>query len=63
MNQKIISEIQNGKCNNIALASEFGVSRATISWHIKNLKEIGLIEETKEGRRRIIELTTHITPY
>ena len=50
-NQRIISEIQNGKCNtNIALAREFGVSRATVSWYVRNLREIGLIEETKNGR-------------
>jgi predicted transcriptional regulator len=50
-NQKIISEIQNGSCNtNITLAREIGVSRATISWYIKNLKEMGLIKETKKGR-------------
>lgn len=56
-NQRIVSEIQNGNCNtNIALAREFGVSRATISWYIKNLKEIGLIEETKKGRTRIYRI-------
>ena len=56
-NRRIVSEIQNGNCNtNIALAREFGVSRATISWYIKNLKEIGLIEETKKGRTRIYRI-------
>lgn len=50
-NQRIISEIQNGKCNtNLALAREIGVSRATISWYVKNLKETGLIDETRIGR-------------
>jgi len=56
-NKRIVSEILNGKCNtNIALAREFGVSRATISWYIRNLKEIGLIAETKEGRRIIYRI-------
>jgi predicted transcriptional regulator len=51
-NQKIISEIKYGKCDtNSALASEFGLSRATISWYMKNLIETGLINETKEGRK------------
>jgi predicted transcriptional regulator len=51
-NQKIIQEIINGKCNtNVALAQEFGVSKPTISWYIKNLKEIGLIIEIKEGKQ------------
>jgi len=50
-NQRIVSEIQNGNCNtNISLAHEIGVSKATISWYVRNLKEIGLIEETKKGR-------------
>ncbi len=48
-NQRIISEILNDKCNtNIDLAREIGVSRATISWYVKNLKETGLIKETKK---------------
>ncbi|WP_440948797.1 winged helix-turn-helix transcriptional regulator [Methanosarcina sp. T3] len=50
-NQRIISEIQNGNCNtNLALAREIGVSGATISWYVKNLKETGLIDETRSGR-------------
>ncbi|WP_048182584.1 winged helix-turn-helix transcriptional regulator [Methanosarcina siciliae] len=56
-NQRIISEIQNGKCNtNLALAREIGVSRATISWYVKNLKETGLIDETKSGRSIIYRI-------
>ncbi len=52
-NQRIISEILTCKCNtNIALSRELRVSRATISWHIKNFREIGLITEIKEGRKR-----------
>jgi predicted transcriptional regulator len=51
-NQRIISEIINGKSDtNSALAREFGLSRATISWYMKNLIETGLVVETKEGRR------------
>lgn len=58
-NQRIISEILNGKCNtNIALAREIGVSRATISWYVKNLKETGLIKETKRGRNIIYKINT-----
>lgn len=58
-NQKIVSEILSEKCNtNIALAREFGVSRATISWYVKNLKETGLIKETKRGRNIIYKIDT-----
>jgi predicted transcriptional regulator len=56
-NQRIILEIINQKCNtNVDLAREFGVSRPTISWHIKNLKEFGLIIETKEGKKTIYRI-------
>ena len=55
-NQRIISKIQAGKCNtNIALAREIGVSRATVSWYMKNLKEVDLITETKEGDKQFTE--------
>ena len=56
-NKRIISEIRNKKCNtNIALALEIGVSRATISWHMRYLKEIGFVKETKIGRNVIYEI-------
>lgn len=56
-NQGIISVITTGKCNtNVALAREFGVSKATISWHMKNLREIDLIIEVKEGKNTIYKI-------
>jgi len=52
--KRIILEVQDSKCTtNIALAQEIGVSRATISWYVKNLKNIGIIKETKIGRNII----------
>lgn len=63
-NQRIISEIRNGKCDtNSALAREFGLSRATISWYMKNLIEAGIVIETKEGRKtnyKINDLYIHL---
>ena len=60
MNNRIISEIIAGKCNtNVDLAHEIGVSRSTITWHMKRLKEIGLITEVKKGRGKIYK----INPY
>ncbi|WP_269851288.1 winged helix-turn-helix transcriptional regulator [Methanosarcina horonobensis] len=54
MNQRIISEIRNDTCNtNVALACEIGVSRATISWHMRRLKEIGLVKETKKRKKTL----------
>jgi predicted transcriptional regulator len=56
-NQRIIYEIINEKRNtNIALAREIGVSKATISWYMKNLREIGLIVEIKEGKNTIYRI-------
>ncbi|WP_292389744.1 winged helix-turn-helix transcriptional regulator [Methanosarcina sp. UBA5] len=58
-NQRIISEILTCRCNtNIALSRELGVSTATISWYTKNLREIGLITETKEGRKKIYRINS-----
>jgi len=56
-NQRIILEILTSKCDtNISLAHELGVSRATVSWYIKNLREIDLITEIKEGRNTIYRI-------
>lgn len=56
-NQRIISEIQNGKCNtNLALAHEIGVSRATISWYMRTLKEVELINEERKGKNIIYRI-------
>ncbi|MDI9395267.1 MAG: winged helix-turn-helix transcriptional regulator [Euryarchaeota archaeon] len=49
--QRIISEVQNGICNtNSTLAHKIGVSRSTISWHVRTLKEAGLINEKRKGK-------------
>ncbi|RXA14731.1 winged helix-turn-helix transcriptional regulator [Methanosarcina sp. MSH10X1] len=57
-NQRIISEILAGNCNtNISLARELGVSRATVSWYMKNLREADLIMETNEGRKTIYRIS------
>lgn len=56
-NKRIILEIFNGKCNtNMALACEIEVSRATISWYMKNLKEIGIIKEIRDGKRILYKI-------
>lgn len=56
-NKRIISEIMNEKCNtNITLAREIGVSRPTVSWYVKNLREIGFIIEIKEGKNIIYRI-------
>jgi len=55
--KRIVLEVQDGKCTtNITLAQEIGVSRATISWYVKNLKNIGIIQETKIGRNIIYKV-------
>lgn len=56
-NRRIISEIMNENCDtNVALAREIGVSRPTISWYVKNLREISLIIEIKEGKNIIYRI-------
>lgn len=56
-NKKIILEIMNENCNtNVALAQEIGVSRPTVSWYVKNLREAGLIIEIKEGKKVIYRI-------
>jgi predicted transcriptional regulator len=56
-NKRIISEIRYGRCNtNVSLAREIGVSRPTVSWYIKNLREVGLIIEIKEGKKIIYRI-------
>ncbi|WP_048185984.1 winged helix-turn-helix transcriptional regulator [Methanosarcina siciliae] len=51
MKQRIVLEILNGKCNtNVALTRKIGISKGTVSQHMKNLKDTGLIEEIMRGR-------------
>ena len=62
-NKKIILEIMNEKCNtNVTLAQEIGVSRPTVSWYVKNLREIGLILEIKEGKKIIYRINPAYEP-
>jgi len=56
-NQRIILEILKGKCStNAALSTEIGISRGTVSWYMKQLKELDLIEENKIGRSKIYSI-------
>lgn len=48
--KQIIVKIQSGQCKtNKDLKREIGVSAATVSWHIKRMKEMGIIKDSKEG--------------
>jgi predicted transcriptional regulator len=61
--QKIISGILNGKCNtNLTLAQEIGISKSAVSEHVKKLKEIDLIKETKKGRNIIYRINALYQP-
>ncbi|WP_229391472.1 winged helix-turn-helix transcriptional regulator [Methanosarcina sp. DH2] len=49
---KIISKILKEECNtNGDLARTIGISKGAITWYIKQLKELDLIEENKIGRK------------
>jgi predicted transcriptional regulator len=51
MTRKIIFKILDEECNtNRDLALTTGISKGTITWYIKQLKELDLIEENKIGR-------------
>lgn len=51
VDQKIILEILNDQCiTNKTLVEKIGVSASTISWHIRRLKEQGIVMADKEER-------------
>ena len=51
MTRRIISKILDEECNtNRDLAQTTGISKGTVTWHIKQLKELDLIEENQVGR-------------
>ena len=51
MTRKIILKILEEECNtNRDLVQATGISKGTITWYIKQLKELDLIEENKVGR-------------
>ncbi|MCQ1537196.1 helix-turn-helix domain-containing protein [Methanosarcina sp. KYL-1] len=57
MTRKILSNILKEECNtNMDLARTIGISRSTISWHMKQLKELDIIEENKEGKNTIYNI-------
>ncbi|MDQ1276692.1 MAG: hypothetical protein QG610_2270 [Euryarchaeota archaeon] len=51
MTRRIISKILDEECNtNRDLAQTTGISKGTVTWHIKQLKKLDLIEENQVGR-------------
>ncbi len=49
MDRRIILEILNGRCiTHGTLVEKFGVSAPTISWHIRHLKEQGIVQADRE---------------
>lgn len=57
MTRKIISKILNEECNtNGDLARTIGISKSSITWYMKQLKELDLIEENKIGRSTIYSI-------
>lgn len=57
MNRKIISKILDEECNtNRDLALTTGISKGTITWYIKQLKELDLIEENHVGRSTLYNI-------
>ena len=42
--------LETGTARNAEIADEVGVTSATISWHLSNLRETGVVETVKDGR-------------
>jgi len=52
---KILKKVLEGELTTTKLSDELGKSKSTISSHLTNLTEAGLLEkEKKEGRRRVV---------
>lgn len=49
--------LEDGPVRNSEIAAEVGVTPATISWHLSNLVEKGVVEEVTEGRTTLYEVT------
>lgn len=57
MTRKIISKILEEECNtNRDLARTTGISKGTVTWYMKQLKDLDLIEENKMGRSTIYSI-------
>ena len=52
----IIGLLANQRLTVNAVAEHFPISRPAVSWHIKILKECGLVVVRKQGRERYCEL-------
>lgn len=57
MTRRIISKILDEECNtNGDLARTTGISKGTVTWYIKQLKELDLIEENQVGRSTLYNI-------
>lgn len=57
MTRKIVSKILDKECNtNRDLSRTTGISKGTVTWYIKQLKELDLIEENKVGRSTVYNI-------
>lgn len=49
--------LEDGPARNSELSDEIGVTPATITWHLQNLVEEGVVEPVKEGRTTRYKVT------
>jgi predicted transcriptional regulator len=57
MTRRIISKILDEECNtNGDLALTTGISKGTVTWYIKQLKELDLVEENQVGRSTLYNI-------
>jgi len=53
----ILKEIQDDSCHGYTLAQKLNMPLSSIYEHLKELREVGLVKCSKEGRRKIYQLT------
>lgn len=58
--REILSMLRNGRMSAGEIASKFGLTGATISYHLSTLKKADLIKETREKNYIYYELNTSV---
>ena len=53
----ILQELQKNQCHGYTLAQKLNMPLSSIYEHLKELREAGLVKCSKEGRRKIYQLT------
>ncbi len=55
---KIVDELSRGECCMCELQPQFAMNKSTLSRHIAELRNVGIVGERREGVRVILKLET-----